>query len=253
MKQWNSRTELLVGAEGAKRLAAAHVLVVGIGGVGGYAVEVLARAGVGRFTIVDGDTFEATNLNRQLFSLHSTLGMPKVAVAKARLLDINPTIGITAIHSLLHDEALDALVAQPYDLIVDAIDTPGPKVHLIRGALEMGTPLVSSMGCGGRRAADAVRVTSLWEVKGDPLAALVRRRLRRLGASGDCRAVWSSELPDKSACEKVDGEPYKRTRVGVISYMPALFGTHAAAAGIEILLAGGETATGNIAQQHNSR
>ena len=177
MKQWNSRTELLVGAEGAKRLAAAHVLVVGIGGVGGYAVEVLARAGVGRFTIVDGETFEATNLNRQLFSLHSTLGMPKVAVAKARLLDINPTIGITAIHSLLHDEALDALVAQPYDLIVDAIDTPGPKGHLIRSARGCGAGNIA-MG-GERRSARRV---------GTPPPAKTRR-IGRLPCSMELRAT----------------------------------------------------------------
>lgn len=233
---WNARTELLIGAEGTARLARAHALVVGIGGVGGYAVEILARAGVGRLTIADGDTCEETNLNRQLLALHSSLGRPKVEVAKARLLDINPALEVTTIHELLHDEALNELVARPFDLIIDAIDTISPKVHLIKGALAAGTPLVSSMGCGARRDAGGPRVSSIWKVEGDPLGAAVRRRLRRLGVTGDCLAVWTPEIPDAAAREETTGDAYKRSRVGVIAYMPALFGTHAAAAGINLLL-----------------
>lgn len=234
--EWNARTELLIGHEGAERLAAAHVLVVGVGGVGGYAVELLARAGVGQLTIADGDTFEESNLNRQLYSLRSTLGQPKVEVVKARLLDINPFLKITTIHSLLHDEELETLVAQRFDLIIDAIDTLSPKVYLIRGALAKGTPIVSSMGCGARLSASGPRVSSIWKTTGDPLAAAVRKRLRRMGVHGDFLAVWTPEPPIASARVETTGESYKRSRVGVISYMPALFGTHAAAAGLEILL-----------------
>lgn len=236
---WKSRTELLIGRAGIDRLSASRVLVVGVGGVGGYAAELLARAGVGDLTIADGDVFEESNLNRQLFSLRSTLGQPKAEVAKRRLQDINPRIKVSAIHALLHDAPLNALVAQPWDLIVDAIDTLSPKTHLIRGALSAGVPVVSSMGCGARRDAGQARVSSIWKVAGDPLAAALRKRLRRLGVAGDCLAVWTPELPQAEAREEADGEAYKRSRVGVIAYMPALFGTLAAAAGIDILLGQG--------------
>lgn len=242
--EWSSRTALLIGPEGQARLAASHVLVVGVGGVGGYAAELLARAGVGALTIADGDVFEESNLNRQLFSLRSTLGQPKVEVAKRRLLDINPELKVTPIQALLHDEPLNELAAQPWDLVVDAIDTLSPKAHLIRGALAAGTSVVSSMGCGARRAATRVEVSSIWEVKGDPLAAALRKRLRRLGVRGDCLAVWTPENPEARARVETSGEAYKRSRVGVISYMPAIFGAFAAAAGIEILLKGGTPGSG---------
>lgn len=224
------------------RLAASRVLLVGIGGVGGYAAELLARAGVGHLTIADGDAFEESNLNRQLFSLRSTLGQPKVEAAKHRLLDINPELKVSTIHALLHDAPLNALVSGPWDLVIDAIDTLSPKAHLIRGALAAGLPIISSMGCGARRDASRARVSSIWQVAGDPLAAALRKRLRRLGVTGDCLAVWTPEAPLPTAREEAHGEAYKRSRVGVIAYMPAIFGTLAAATGIEILLKDKKTA-----------
>jgi len=239
---WQERTELLVGSEQVERLAQAHVLVVGVGGVGGAAAEMLARAGVGKLTLVDADRIHPTNINRQILALHSNIGVLKVDVAAKRLKDINPSIEIEALPIYLEGATLDALIAQPFDTIIDAIDTISPKVFLIKKALEVGTPLISSMGAGAKFDPNAVCVGSFWKSNYCHLARTIRRRLRRLHIEGleekDFLAVYSTELCDPSALEAVEGEANKKTRAGVISYITNLFGCIAAGAAIESILGG---------------
>jgi len=151
MDNWLERTELLLGAEKLALLKNAHVLVVGLGGVGAYAAEMIARAGVGRMTVADADTVNATNINRQLVALHSTVGRPKSEVLAERLRDINPEIALTVVNKYIKDEETYTLLdAARYDYVVDAIDTLSPKLALIAAALERGLPLVSSMGAGAK-------------------------------------------------------------------------------------------------------
>lgn len=148
---WLERTELLLGAEKLEKLRAAHVLVVGLGGVGAYAAEMIVRAGVGRMTVADADTVNPTNINRQLVALHSTVGRPKAEVLAERLRDINPTLELHVVDKYIKDEETDLLLdSARFDYAVDAIDTLSPKLALILGALKRGIPLVSSMGAGAK-------------------------------------------------------------------------------------------------------
>ena len=228
LAEWKERTRLLVGEEQIERLAQAHILVVGLGGVGGAAAEMLARAGVGKLTLVDADR------------IHSNIGELKVEVAARRLKDINPSLEIETLPIYLEGETLDTLIAQPFDAIIDAIDTISPKVYLIKTALEMGTPLVSSMGAGAKYDPNAVCVGSFWKSNYCHLARTIRRRLRQLHIEGleekDFLAVYSTELCNPSAFEAVEGEQNKKTRAGVISYIPNLFGCMAAGAALEAIL-----------------
>ena len=151
MDNWLERTELLLGKEKLDLLRQAHVLVVGLGGVGAYAAEMIARAGVGRMTIADADTVAPSNINRQLVALHSTVGRQKAEVLADRLRDINPAIGLTIVNRYIRDEETYTLLdAAAYDFVVDAIDTLSPKLALIKGALDRSLPLVSSMGAGAK-------------------------------------------------------------------------------------------------------
>jgi len=228
-EHWQERTELLLGAEGLERLKAAHVLVVGLGGVGSWAAELLCRAGVGTLTIVDGDTVHATNRNRQLPALCSTENQSKTQVMQQRLLDINPALNLHAVNQYLKDEALAALILQhPYSYVVDAIDTLAPKLHLIRQTLEAGLPLVSSMGSGGKTDPMLVRIDDIDNSYNCRLAAIIRKRLHRMGIRTGFQVVYSAEPTDKSKVIEVEGEPNKKSTVGTISYMPPLFGCNIA-------------------------
>ena len=172
MERWTERTRLLLGDEKLGRLRSAHVLVVGLGGVGAYAAEMIVRAGAGRLTIADADRVAETNINRQLVALHSTVGRPKAEVLAERLRDINPDLQLTVIEKYIRDEETDRLLdAAPYDYAVDAIDTLSPKLALIKGCLDRGIPLVSSMGAGAktdptprawRSPTSAARTTARW-------------------------------------------------------------------------------------------
>ena len=238
---WQERTQLLLGTEALKRLAEAHVLVAGLGGVGGIAAEMLARAGVGKLTLVDADRVHPSNINRQILATHATVGELKVEVAAHRLRDINPNIEVHALPIYLEGEELDRLVSQPYHTIIDAIDTITPKVHLIKTALLRGTPLISSMGAGAKYDPNAVRIGSFWQSNYCHLARTIRRRLRKLRIpeleSHDFLAVYSTELCDPSGFEQVADEQNKKTRAGIVSYIPNLFGCMAAGAAIQQLLA----------------
>lgn len=231
LEQWNDRQRLLVKDWGIERLARAHVLVVGLGGVGGFAAEFLARAGIGRLTLVDADTVSPTNLNRQIAALTSTLGQPKVEVIARRLSEINPSLHIELIERFLQPEQAYALPEAKYDYVADCIDSLSPKLELIRACMDKKIPLVSAMGAGGRLDPAAVRVADISKSHNCPLARSIRKRLSQLTGRKPrgFYAVYSEELPDETSMRTVEGEAFKRSYYGTISYMPALFGLHAAA------------------------
>lgn len=227
-EEWYSRTELSVGSEALNRLKSSSVLVAGIGGVGGYAAEMLVRAGIGSVTIADGDRVQRSNRNRQLLALCSTEGRLKTEVMGERLLDINPDLNLKMIPEFLRDERMIEVIESNYDYVVDAIDTLSPKVFLIYHTLGRGMKLVSSMGAGGRFDPARIQITDISESWGCNLARVVRKRLHRLGISEGFKAVWSPEPVAKEQIVKVTGERNKASAVGTISYMPAAFGLAAA-------------------------
>lgn len=227
---WNTRTELLLGKERMERLAASHVLVVGLGGVGAYAAEQICRAGVGRMTIVDADVVNETNLNRQLPALHSTLGQPKAEVVGSRLLDINPQMKLDVVNEFIRDEQTEELLSlAKFDFLVDAIDSLSPKVFLLYHAFQRGIPLISSMGAGAKTDPTQIAVDDISKTTQCALARAVRKRLRGLGVQRGIPAVYSKEPAKAEAVIEVDDEQCKRTTTGTVSYMPALFGCHLAA------------------------
>ena len=236
MMHWQERTELLIGEEGLIQLKKAHVIIVGLGGVGAYAAEQLARAGLGKLTIVDGDTIHPSNRNRQLLALKSTEGKAKAEIMKERLLDINPEIEINAIQEYLQGERLDVLIAQKYDYVIDAIDTLTPKVYLIQHALKAGNKLISSMGAGGKTDPSKVQIADISKTYNDKLARYIRKRIHRFGIYDGFQVVFSSELANPESTIPVEGEANKKTTVGTISYMPAIFGIFMASVVLRDLL-----------------
>ena len=233
---WLERTELLLGSEKLERLRHKHVLVVGLGGVGAYAAEMIARTGVGRMTIVDGDKVNISNINRQLLATCSQLGRPKAEVMAARLRDINPNIELTVINEFVKDERMEQLLDNEYDYVIDAIDTISPKVFLILHCLNRNLKIVSSMGAGGKTDPSKIGVADISKTYNCKLAKSIRKRLHRKGVDKGVTVVFSSELTDKSAVIEIDDEENKKSTVGTISYMPALFGIHCAAKVIDDLL-----------------
>lgn len=235
MKEWMERTALLLGPEKLARLNDARVLVVGLGGVGAYAAEMLARSGIGHLTLVDADSVSSSNINRQLIALHSTVGRPKAEVLAARLLDINPEIRLSARQQYLQDEATETLLDEGFDYVVDAIDTLSPKVNLIKGALDRGIPLVSSMGAGAKTDPTLLEIKDISKSHHCPLAHMLRKRLHKLGIRRGFRVVFSPE-PVREGSMILCEETNKKSNVGTISYMPALFGCHCASVVIRDLL-----------------
>lgn len=225
---WLERTELLLGSEKLELLRQKHVLVVGLGGVGAYAAEMIARAGVGRMTIVDGDTVSNSNINRQLPALHSQVGKPKTEVMAARLRDINPDIDLTVVSEFIRDERMVQLLENKYDYVVDAIDTLSPKVFLIYHSIQRGLPIISSMGSGGKTDPTKLQIADISKTFNCKLARSIRKRLHRKGIDKGLTVVFSTELTDKAAVVEVDDEENKKSTVGTISYMPALFGIYCA-------------------------
>ncbi|WP_348716913.1 tRNA threonylcarbamoyladenosine dehydratase [uncultured Alistipes sp.] len=223
-EEWLQRTELLLGAEKLAMLRRAHVLIVGLGGVGAYAAEMIARAGVGRLTLADADTVNVTNINRQLVALRSTVGRPKGEVLAERLRDIDPGIELTVVGRYIKDEETYALLdAAHYDYVVDAIDTLSPKLALITAALERGYPLVSSMGAGAKMDPTKLEIEDISRTHHCPLAHMLRKRLHKIGIRKGFQAVFSPE-PIREGAMILCEEPNKKSNVGTISYIPALFG-----------------------------
>lgn len=229
MEDWKQRTRLLLGEEKSERLRQAHVLVVGVGGVGAYAAEMLCRAGVGRLTLVDADTVQPTNINRQLPALHSTLGQPKVEVLAARFRDINPEVELTVLPVFLKDENIPQLLdAARYDFVVDAIDTLAPKCYLIAEALRRRIKIVSSMGAGAKSDITQIRFADIWDTYHCGLSKAVRKRLQKMGIRHKLPVVFSTEQADPKAVLLTDDEQNKKSTCGTVSYMPAVFGCYLA-------------------------
>lgn len=231
------RTALLLGDEAVARLAASRVTVVGTGGVGAYAVEMLARAGVGHLTLIDGDTVAPGNLNRQLPALHSTLGMPKAEVMRGRVLDINPDCDVTAmVRFITPDDVADVLADRP-GVVIDAIDALSPKVALLLYCRRNHIKVISSMGAGGRVDPTKVRYADISDTFHDGLAREVRKRLRKAGVNSGIKTVFSEEAPRRGAVTLTDEIDYKRSSYGTVAWIPAIFGMMLAAYAVERLIA----------------
>ena len=236
-ENWQDRTDLLLGNENILRLTKASVLVVGIGGVGAYAAEMLCRAGIGHLTIVDGDRVEASNLNRQLPARVSTVGKYKTEIMAERLLDIHPGLDLTLRTEYLQDQAVDELLdSRHFDCVLDAIDTLTPKIQLAAGCMERGIPLVASMGAGARIDPEKIICADVSKTFNCTLAKAYRHGLAKINIRKGIQAVFSTEPPIRSAVREEISGPHKRSTVGTISFMPAVFGCHCAAAVIRTLL-----------------
>lgn len=229
-KNWLERTELLIKEDGLEKLRNANLLVVGLGGVGSFAAEFLARAGVGKMTIVDGDVVDITNINRQLPALHSTIGKPKVELVTERLLDINPEIQLTPINEFLNPERMTEVISSGnFDYVLDCIDSVTPKIELIKAAKRKKIKIVSCMGAGGKSDPAKVVVRDISKSFNCFLARQVRKRLKAEKIDKGVRCVFSSEIQDQCSLKMTDGTNYKRSFYGTISFLPALFGLYAAA------------------------
>ncbi|MBK0368993.1 tRNA threonylcarbamoyladenosine dehydratase [Flavobacterium agrisoli] len=227
MAEWTERAELLFKKEGLDNLKNAHILVVGLGGVGSFAAEFLARAGVGNMTIVDGDVVDITNINRQLPALHSTVGQPKITIVGDRLMDINPELNLIRIQEFLSPERAFEIVTNQFDYVLDCIDSVTPKLNLIIAAKRKKVKIISSMGAGGKMLASKVKVGDISKTAYCPFAKTIRHRLRDVKIN-KLKVVFSIEKPDKNSLKMTDGKNYKKSFYGTNSYMPALFGLHAA-------------------------
>lgn len=236
MEHWLNRTELLIGKENLDKLNSSHVLVAGLGGVGGYAAEQLCRAGIGELTLIDGDIISQTNRNRQIIALTSNVGKPKAELMAQRLLDINPDIKLNVIGEYLKEDRFAAILDQSFDFVVDAIDTLTPKVTLLAEAVRRGYPVVSSMGSGGKLHPENVEINDISKSHHCKFAHMVRKYLHRQGIFTGITVVYSPEPVHKKAIREISGEENKRSIVGTISYMPPVFGCFCASVVIRNLM-----------------
>lgn len=230
-----SRTVTLIGEAAYRRLRESRVLVVGVGGVGGYALESIARSGIGYLRIVDADSVGVSNLNRQIIALQSTVGKSKVAEFKQRIADIDPEITVEAHEEFLTPENLSPFL-EGIDMVIDAIDTVTPKVALIAECQRKKLPIISAMGAGGRIDPSKVCYQDLWSTRDDGLARAVRQRLKKMGLRLPLHVVASTELPAKGAIVEEEGKRNKRTSPGTLSFVPAAFGLLLGAAVIKKLI-----------------
>lgn len=229
-KYWLERTELLIKDEGLEKLRAAKVLVVGLGGVGSFAAEFLARAGIGSMVIADGDVVDITNINRQLPALHSTVGQHKVELVGSRLMDINPELKLIKINEFLEPARMEELIkSEKFDYVLDCIDSLTPKLALMITCRRNRVKLVSSMGAGGKTDPSKVMVRDLHKTRDCLLARQVRKRLKKEKINKGFRCVFSTEVQDENSLKMTDGANFKRSFYGTISFIPALFGLYAAA------------------------
>lgn len=215
---------MLLGGAALEKLAASQVVVVGTGGVGAAAAEMLVRAGVGAVTLIDADSVSESNLNRQLIALNSTLGQMKTDVLQRRLLDINPALQVRIIPEYINESSIPAVLGGcKADFLVDAIDTLSPKIALIQYCLKNGIPMVSSMGSGAKFDVSAIRIDDISKTHMCPLAHMLRKRLHKLGISTGFKAVYSVEEPRREGTV-IEESRNKKSQVGTISYLPTAFG-----------------------------
>lgn len=234
---WLSRSQLLIGEEGIDKLQKSHVLVVGLGGVGSFAAEFMVRSGIGEITIVDGDTVDPSNRNRQLPALATNHGLYKTDIMAERLSAINPELKLNVIRDFIDPQKADALLSlHPYSYAMDCIDSVTPKLLLLQKAYEKQIPIVSSMGAGGKLDPTLIRITDLYDSYSCVLAQYVRKRLKKLGVGQGIKAVFSTELPEKDSLLLTDGSNFKRSAYGTASYIPGAFGGACASVVIRDLL-----------------
>ena len=235
MYNWLERTELLLGAEKLEKLRQKHVLIVGLGGVGSFAAEFIARAGIGQMTIIDGDVFDVTNINRQLTALHSSVGKRKTDQLELRLLDINPNLTIRKLNEFVEPERVwEILKEYRPDYVMDCIDSVSPKIEWIVACKRLKVKIISHLGAGGKLDPSMVQVAPLINTYNCKLGAHIKKRLKRKQVSPKgVKAVFSAELQIKESLKMTDGTNFKKSYYGTISYMPALFGLVGAACVIE--------------------
>ncbi|GJN63028.1 TPA: tRNA threonylcarbamoyladenosine dehydratase [Elizabethkingia anophelis] len=234
---WLERTELLIKEAGIEKLKKSSILIVGMGGVGSFAAEFIARSGVGNLTIVDGDIIDITNINRQLPALHSTVGDDKVELMARRILDINPELNLTRINEFLNPERMEEVIqAGNFDYILDCIDSVSPKLALIKAARKNKIKIISCMGAGGKLDPSKVMVRDISKTRNCYLAKQVRKRLKKEGINKGFRCVFSTEIQREDSLKMTDGSNYKKSFYGTISYMPAIFGLYAASEVIRYLI-----------------
>ncbi len=221
---WLSRTEALVGREALEKLANSHVMVLGLGGVGSFAAEFIARSGVGKMTIIDGDTVDPSNRNRQLPALATNHGQPKAQIMRERLLAINPELELNVVQEFVLPETIPNLLELKPDYCVEAIDSITPKLFFIRRALEAKIPFVSSMGAGGKLDPTQIKVGDIGGTYNCKLAHHIRKKLKKHGIKKGVKVVFSTELPDKESLLYTDGSNFKKSAYGTMSYLPAAFG-----------------------------
>ena len=222
---WMSRTQLLLGDETLESLINKHVLVVGLGGVGGICAEMIARSGVGKMTIVDADTVDLSNCNRQIPALHSDAGKLKVEVMAKRLKDINPNIELTVLSLFIKDDITDQILNKgQFDYAVDCIDTLGPKVQFIKACKDRNIPIVTSLGAGGKIDPSQIQITDISKTYKCTLAKYVRKKLHEVGIYDGLKVVFSPEEIDPNKVIVSEKAFPKKSIIGTISYMPAIFG-----------------------------
>jgi len=235
--KWLSRTELLIGKEKLMKLQNAHVLVVGMGGVGSFAAEFICRSGVGEMTIVDGDVVDPSNRNRQLPALSTTHGLPKADIMAERLLAINPDLKLHVIKEFITPERAVQILSNKYDYVIDAIDSITPKITFIKTAYDLKVRIVSSMGAGAKLDPTKLQVVDISKTYNCPFAQYVRKRLKELGVRKGIKTVFSPEEPIKESLMLTDGSNFKKSAYGTISYLPATFGSVCASVVIRDLIA----------------
>ena len=205
------RTTLLVGNKGLEKLNNAHVLIVGLGGVGSYAAEAIARSGVGKMTIIDGDTVDPTNRNRQLQALTSTHGLNKAVLMGERIKLINPEVDLTVIESFKNPDDMKDFMTQKFTYVIDAIDSISPKLYLLQTAYFNNQRIISSMGAGGKMDPTKIQVVDIAQTYNCPMAQYVRKRLRYMNIYKGINSVFSTELPAKHSIMKTDGSKFKKS------------------------------------------
>jgi tRNA threonylcarbamoyladenosine dehydratase len=235
-RSWMERTALLVGEEGINKLIQAHVLIVGLGGVGSYAAEAIARSGVGTMTIIDGDTVDPTNRNRQLQALTSTHGQNKARLMGERIQLINPDITVHIVDQFKNPDEMKEFMKQQFTYVIDAIDSITPKLYLLESAYLNQQRIVSSMGAGGKMDPTKIEVVDISKTHHCTMAQHIRKQLRYMKIYKGIKAVFSSEPPAKHSLMTTDGSRFKKSAYGTISYLPAAFGLTCASVVIRDIL-----------------